>query len=70
VNAPQRDLAEKLQALPIKDGQPDVAALGDPALIGKEWATELHLTREEQLQQLVDYLEKVQAGAEMPAAPG
>ena len=63
-----KGLAEKLQSLPLVDGQPDVAPLGDPTLVARQWAAELHLSREEQLQELLEYLEKMRAGAEEPTA--
>jgi hypothetical protein len=63
-----KGVAEKLQSFPLVDGQPDVAALGDPTLVARQWAAELHLSREEQLQELLEYLEKTCAGAEEPTA--
>jgi hypothetical protein len=48
---------------------PDLASLGDPALIALQWAAELHLTPEEQLQQFLEYLEATLArGAKAPNA--
>lgn len=62
-------LAERLKSLPLVDGQPDLASLGDPALIALQWAAELHLTPEEQLQQFLEYLEATLArGAKAPNA--
>lgn len=64
-----KGLAEKLRSLPIIDGQPDIAALGDPALVAKQWAAELHLTPEEQLQHLLQYLEEMRTGVQSPSCP-
>ncbi|KJC36798.1 hypothetical protein UB31_35690 [Bradyrhizobium sp. LTSP849] len=65
-----KGLAEKLRSLPVIDGQPDVAALGDPALVGKQWAAELHLTPEDQLHQLLQYLEAMRTGGQPPSGLG
>jgi hypothetical protein len=59
-----QSLAEKLKSLPVISGQPDIAALGDPALVAKQWAVELHLKPEDDLKQFLDYLEDMQASAQ------
>lgn len=58
-------VAERLKSLPVVNGQPNLAVLGDPALVAKQWAAELHLTPEEQLKQFLAYLEDLgtRAGA-------
>jgi len=47
---------------------PDIAALGDPTLVAKQWAAELRLTPEEELQQFLAYLEDILAKAQAPSA--
>ncbi|WP_244626477.1 hypothetical protein [Bradyrhizobium ivorense] len=63
-----KGLAEKLKSLPVIDGQPDIAALGDPTMVAKQWATELRLTPEEELQQFLAYLEDILAKGQSPTA--
>jgi hypothetical protein len=50
-------LIARLESLPKKDGQPDLHALGDPADVAKRWASELKLSEEELLSQLLAHLE-------------
>lgn len=52
----------RLKSLPLKDGVPDVAALGDPGTAGKQWATEVGISREETLGRILDHLAKVGEG--------
>ena len=50
-------LLSKLQTLPLKDGRPDLSAIGDPAAVAKEWASELKLSEDELLDRLLAHIE-------------
>jgi hypothetical protein len=49
-------LMEKLRQVPVVDGKPDFASLGDPNELGKKWAAELRSTDEQSLEQLIEHL--------------
>jgi hypothetical protein len=63
-----KGLLEKLKSLPTIDGKPDVTALGDPAAVTKQWAAELHLAPDEQLQQFLHFLEDFARPADATSA--
>lgn len=48
----------KLKKLPLKDGVPDFAVLGDPVVAGEQWATEMGFGLKETLDRLLDHLAK------------
>lgn len=50
--------SEKLSTIPIKDGRPDFSSLGSPEELGREWAREIHGTREDMLDRLLSFLAK------------
>lgn len=54
----QRKVAylEKLRTIPVKDGRPDFSALGSPEILGQQWAQEIHGTREDMLERLLNFL--------------
>lgn len=58
----RQSLHAKLDSLPIKDGKPDFAGLGDPTTIVRQWAEEMHTTPEEALARLLDHLTKAAGG--------
>lgn len=49
--------AERLRAFPVVNGTPDFSAAGDPALLAKQWASELKLTRDEFMAALLSHIE-------------
>lgn len=51
----------KLESLPLKDGIPDIAAIGDPVAAGKQLAIEMGIGREETLSRILEHLAKVVA---------
>lgn len=53
--------SEKLSTIPIKDGHPDFSSLGSPEELGRQWAQEIHGTREDMLERFLAFLlEKAQ----------
>ncbi|MEI1284326.1 hypothetical protein [Rhizobium aouanii] len=55
-------LAKKLSELPHVDGQPNLAALGDPNEVANRWAAEAKMDEEEFLKALLDHLERTENG--------
>jgi hypothetical protein len=52
-----REFLAKLAALPSRDGQPDIGAIGDPAELARRWASELKLDNEGLLDRLLGDLQ-------------
>ncbi|MDR6411385.1 hypothetical protein [Paraburkholderia terricola] len=48
--------AEKLSAIPIKDGRHDFSSLGSPEELGRQWAHEIYGTKEGMLERLLTFL--------------
>jgi hypothetical protein len=52
-------LRAELEAVPVRDGAPDLAALGDPATVGRQWAAEIRGSHDETLARILEHLAKV-----------